>query len=576
MTKFKYAPGLPGYGTRGSDGTPGSAGLSTYFSAYNGLTDSITIKSKIIGNNILFPTVESLPGGRTYLTGDQFVDTNGRIFRIDFNESNLYVNTSQQLNTTGFFEIGPNTVSTPVYTRYSNSYSTDKFLIDVVYASTPPGNYTSNPSRIDGSIYGIGAVDFAQVKYVDNAIGSYHPYTVWTNSTNTTEPNQAIALVKEDEGNAWRLGNLDGGGNQRDVSLYLDFGTTYGTFKGNFEGSITSDNLYLPGWLRVDGDASLRSNVYVGNNLYVDNNISVGNSVSIDNDLTVSDDINVSGTLNANDLDLTGWIKTDGDASFGSDVDIGGALNVNGTATANKLTVGDGEYITAGDDDDFRIFHTGATNYIKSYYHGAPLYIQGLNDAGASIDLLTSDPDGPTNLHYAGGAKLQTTSTGIYVIGDVVATGDIDATDSDKLDGEHGAFYRNANNLNDGSISIDRMYGINDPNRYLEPGTHGNTSTWWDTISIYSQIIGGRMFIDGVVEPKTSTATGWVAIFNDNFFAAYANKEFVAISDTGTLDVTKISVSTGGVVAIYIPNTSGLPWDFQINFYLDPTNWTEY
>ena len=41
--KFEYAPGLPGYGTQGADGSDGLLGVSFYFSEYAGDTDIITI-----------------------------------------------------------------------------------------------------------------------------------------------------------------------------------------------------------------------------------------------------------------------------------------------------------------------------------------------------------------------------------------------------------------------------------------------------------------------------------------------------------------------------------------------------
>lgn len=261
--KFEYAPGLPGYGTRGVDGSSGLTGLAMYFSSYDGISDSITIKSKIVSNKILFSTDELLPGypNRIYQTGDQFIDKNGRVFRIDLNETNLYTNTSSQLNTSGFFESGPTTVQTPQYQRYSNAFNVSKFLIDIVYENTGAvGNYASNPGSGDTSIYGIRAVDFAQVKYVNNPVGDYHPYTVWTNTTSTTENDQAIALVKVDGSTNWRLGNAVTNGSIRSgINLFLDFDKVY----GNFSGTISATNLYLPGWLRVDGDTSIGGNLIV-------------------------------------------------------------------------------------------------------------------------------------------------------------------------------------------------------------------------------------------------------------------------------------------------------------------------
>ena len=74
--KFVYAPGLPGYGTRGVDGSTGLLGIATYFSAYDGNSDTVTIKSKIIANKELFSTDTLLPGypDRVYQDGDIFIE----------------------------------------------------------------------------------------------------------------------------------------------------------------------------------------------------------------------------------------------------------------------------------------------------------------------------------------------------------------------------------------------------------------------------------------------------------------------------------------------------------------------
>ena len=93
MSLFQYAPGQPGYGTRGKDGSTGLVGLATYFSSYDGDADTINIKAKIVANKILFDSIDQLlPGypARTYQTGDVFIDVNGVVFMIDFDEANFY------------------------------------------------------------------------------------------------------------------------------------------------------------------------------------------------------------------------------------------------------------------------------------------------------------------------------------------------------------------------------------------------------------------------------------------------------------------------------------------------------
>jgi len=272
--KFVYGPGLPGYGTKGVDGSTGLLGLATYFSAYDGNSDSVTIKSKIIANKELFSTDDLLPGypARTYQSGDIFIDKNARVFQIDFATSNLYVDTGIFLNTSGFFtELGTQTLS-PQFTRYSNAYLTEKFLIDVVY-SNDVGDYTSYPT----SIYDNTPNYFAQVKYVDQALvtnfNGWYPFEIWT--TGIVGSDDAIALVREEDNNSWHFGNADGGV-IKDVSLYLDFGDIYsdGVYHGAIDGTISTTNLSVPGWVNVGGDTSLGSDLFVNGDLQFNSGVS--------------------------------------------------------------------------------------------------------------------------------------------------------------------------------------------------------------------------------------------------------------------------------------------------------------
>ena len=224
--KFVYAPGLPGYGTRGVDGETGLLGLATYFSAYDGNSDSVTIKSKIIANKELFSNDVEIPGypERVYQAGDIFIDKNARIFQIDFTESNLYKDTGIFLNTSGFFSEGPPQTVAPEFQRYSNAFETDKFLIDTVYTNSV-GDYTQYPT----TIYSNNPRYYARVDYIGEDVvvdlNGYYPFQVW--SIGGLDPaNNAVALSREENSNAWHFGNSNLGV-IRDVSLYLDFSDIY-------------------------------------------------------------------------------------------------------------------------------------------------------------------------------------------------------------------------------------------------------------------------------------------------------------------------------------------------------------
>lgn len=224
MSKFQYAPGLPGYGTQGADGSDGSQGLSIYFSTLDGGSQSSAIRSAIGANNQLDGSGNPLPGNRIYQTGDIFIDTNGLAYEIDLSLFNNYNATPiARLNTSTIFIEGEDTSTSVVYQRYYNAYlTTDKFVVDNVFSSSGLSGYFQNPDQANG-IYGTAAKNYATINYVDLSIGNYNPFAVWNNSADTLKPEEAIALVKEYQTNTWRLGNLDNFGNVRDTSLSLDF-----------------------------------------------------------------------------------------------------------------------------------------------------------------------------------------------------------------------------------------------------------------------------------------------------------------------------------------------------------------
>jgi hypothetical protein len=223
--KFIYGPGLPGYGTAGTDGSSGLTGLGVFFSAYDGNSDTVTIKGKIIANKELFSNDVLIPGypARTYQTGDIFIDKNARVFQIDFAESNLYKDTGIFLNTSGFFSEGPPQVNSPGFQRYSNAFETEKFLIDVVYTNSV-GDYTQYPF----SIYGNSPSYFGRVSYIGDDIISdlngWYPFEIWTIGNNISGKD-AIALARKSDINEWHFGNWDA--SIRDSSLYLDFNDIY-------------------------------------------------------------------------------------------------------------------------------------------------------------------------------------------------------------------------------------------------------------------------------------------------------------------------------------------------------------
>jgi hypothetical protein len=253
--KFNYAAGIPGYGTPGTDGSTGMTGLATYFSSYDGNTDTVTLKSRIINNKVFFPSNTALPNGRSYQNGDIFIDKNGKVFVIDFTQSNLYADTGSFLNTSGYFSSLKNS-PTYAFNRVSNLYLVNPALVDVVYSSAV-GDYTTYPS----TIYNIATADFAQVKYVDKIIAGKYPFTTWTIGSATND--NAISLVREQNANKWHLGNSDVS-IQKTVTLVLDFSDVSIAGNLNVDGSILAGSIDVGNGTVTSPSISFKSNSSTG------------------------------------------------------------------------------------------------------------------------------------------------------------------------------------------------------------------------------------------------------------------------------------------------------------------------
>lgn len=310
--KFKFAPGLPGYGTKGDDGLIGSSGLSFYYSSLDGLSDQTDIKNRIENNQVLYGSADPLPGDRVYQTGDIFIDVNSRLFEIDLDDPDLFIDTTQQLDIASIFQEIDDSGTAPNFERWRNN---SDVLVDNAFVETPIGDHSTNPDNIE-TIYGLSAKQFGRINYVDFSINNeYHGFNLWVNSVATSEPEKAVAFLKEDGADVWHLGNVDSFGNVRDVSLFLDFkavhlhedssmhgdfvGNFYGSFDGSVSGTIEADNLQLPGWLNVTGDTSLGDLYVTGTTNFYDG-------------------IDVEGGIIGDNLHLSGWLFVEGDTSLGN------------------------------------------------------------------------------------------------------------------------------------------------------------------------------------------------------------------------------------------------------------------
>jgi len=213
MTKFKYAPGRPGFGSKGTDGSVGLQGLSMYFTDLNPIVDINIINTRIENNLDLWAGMGfPLPSGRIYCSGDLFIDSTGKVYEINA-EDNVFEFKFSNLNT-GYFISADVATSQLNYNRYYNLNTSPKYLIDNVFTDGAVAYYLT-----PDTIYDVNARDFARIEFSNIVQGDYNHFTLFTSGEND---NTALAIVREIANNTFRIGNLSNTGALRNVNLSFD------------------------------------------------------------------------------------------------------------------------------------------------------------------------------------------------------------------------------------------------------------------------------------------------------------------------------------------------------------------
>ena len=167
--------------------------------------------------------------------------------------------------------------------------------------------------------------------------------------------------------------------------------------------------------------------------------------------LDVTGNISVTGTVDGRDV-ATDGTKLDG-IETGATADQTAseivALIADQTIAPSTIDMEDNEKIKLGTGDDLEIFHDGNNSAINNFGSGG-LYIRGNGTNSLQLQpknnepAILARPDAAVELYYDNAKKLETTSTGITVTGNIAVTGTVDgrdvAADGTKLDGvETGA-----------------------------------------------------------------------------------------------------------------------------------------
>ena len=174
--------------------------------------------------------------------------------------------------------------------------------------------------------------------------------------------------------------------------------------------------------LTVSGLGTFANDLYVGGTLYAPSlNITGGATLGDDlvtRNISASGIVTVTGTTDLNgDLDVDGHTELDN-------------VRISGITTfESNIYLGNSDKVIMGGGDSFQLYHDGSNSYIVDSGAG-DLYLRGtaainFQNAAGTEDYAKFNVDGATELYYDNSKKLETTTGGISVSGNIVASGNV-------------------------------------------------------------------------------------------------------------------------------------------------------
>ncbi|MDB2651715.1 hypothetical protein N9Y26_00025 [bacterium] len=115
--------------------------------------------------------------------------------------------------------------------------------------------------------------------------------------------------------------------------------------------------------------------------------------------------------------------------SSSGNVGIGTATSSEKLEVNGNIKVGDGDRIKFGNGDDLQIYHDGSNSYIDDTGTG-DLRVRTTNGAAVKIqygaeNMIQANANSSVDLYYDNSKKLETTSTGVEVTGDIAVSGSV-------------------------------------------------------------------------------------------------------------------------------------------------------
>ena len=217
-----------------------------------------------------------------------------------------------------------------------------------------------------------------------------------------------------------------------------------------------------------------------------------------------------SSSVAATSLDISGNIDVDGVTNLDV-VDIDGAVDMASTLTvAGNLNLGDNVKAQFGSpSNDLQIYHDGSNSYINDTGTGA-LFLKTnyLAVAGANGNqLINAEQGGAIELYHSNAKKLETTSTGIDLTGNLHIVGGDGLNGSSTIGGSSNEFI--IENNADAGMTIRSGADSDGVISFADPDDHNVGQVY------YSHDTDKMSIVTNDAVQMTITSTGTVDVVND-------------------------------------------------------------
>lgn len=295
------------------------------------------------------------------------------------------------------------------------------------------------------------------IDQIDKAIAQRLVKGVGGGSNVTLSDSESSFAIIEFQGTL--SGNIDVKTASNDTKPYIIFNNTSGSYTLTFKSNSGTGVVITQGLKSIvygDGsnivEATSPANSFSASKTITLSGVvsgSVATDFSSDPTITtsivdgsiVNADINTSAAIDASKIADGSVSNTEFQRLDGVTSDIQSQLNAKvDVASGGGISLSDSDVLSLGTGNEFTIKHDGANSYLDGGNVGT-LYIRGgtsgqgslyLTDSAGGNRFLVGNDGGSTELHYNGtnAKKLETTTSGVSITGNITATGSINASAS--------------------------------------------------------------------------------------------------------------------------------------------------